>query len=152
MLAILAFVVTLTSCATGKRPGHGDIAFRLLWSGQEDLDLHVEDAKGGELWFLSPTSESGGILDIDCNGNPSSMCAHPIENVFWPKGKAPDGTYRYWVELFQPRTKLPDTTFRLQVLLGTEVVREHIGTLGRGRERFGPFEFEYAGARDRGAR
>ena len=65
----------------GVEPGTGDIAFRLLWQGNSDLDLYVTDPAGSCVFFAKPKSESGAILDIDCNGGSDKMCEQPIENV-----------------------------------------------------------------------
>jgi hypothetical protein len=39
----------------------------LTWAGTADLDLHVVEPDGSELWSDSPATPSGGMLDIDSN-------------------------------------------------------------------------------------
>ena len=68
--------------------GHGDVQITLTWDNGADLDLHVIDPNGEEIYFYHPYSASGGILDVDdTNG-------YGPENIFWPQGEAPEGTYR----------------------------------------------------------
>jgi hypothetical protein len=120
----------LAGCASAHRPGTGDIAFRLYWQGEEDLDLHVVEPSGAEIYFLQRKAESGGELDVDCNAAPDRICWTPIENVFWPVGKAADGDYVYWVDMFQAAQAKQEVPFTLQVLLGEHVVRTVQGTVG----------------------
>jgi hypothetical protein len=119
----------MTGCASMPRPGTGDIAFRLYWQGEEDLDLHVQEPSGTDIYFLQRTAESGGQLDVDCNSAPDRICGSPVENVFWPVGKAAEGDYTYWVEMFEHPNAQPSIPFTLQVLEGRKVVHTETGTL-----------------------
>lgn len=103
VLAVFAVLTALwaTGCASMPRPGTGDIAFRLYWQGEEDLDLHVQEPSGTAIFFQHRKAESGGELDVDCNSAPDRICWSPVENVFWPVGKAAEGDYTYWVEVFE---------------------------------------------------
>jgi hypothetical protein len=80
--------------------GTGDVRVTLSWNDTNDLDLHVIDPTGEEIYYANATSASGGQLDIDANaacGNPTTT---PVENIFWAAGTAPPGTYtvlvNYW--------------------------------------------------------
>jgi hypothetical protein len=79
--------------------GTGDVRITLVWSAEVDLDLHVLDPCGDEIYYASDSSlcnDSPGELDVDnTSGGPGS-----VENVFWPANGAPTGTYEYWVECF----------------------------------------------------
>lgn len=71
--------------------GYGDIQITLTWNNTSDLDLHVIDPFNEEIYFNHNSSVSGGILDYDdTNG-------YGPENVYWPKLKAPKGTYQVFV-------------------------------------------------------
>src|SRR4029077_12655508 len=134
------------SCAVHRRAGTGDVAFRLLWDGVSDLDLFVEDPAGGCIYFAHPGSDAGGILDIDCNSG--TQCAHPIENVYWPAGSAPEGTYTYWIyanSLLGSETPLP---FEVQVLRGPTVALRHQGTIQEVGGKFGPLDYEFSRERN----
>ena len=55
------------------------------------------DPTGTEISFVSPTSPSGGQLDVDDIPDPGQTGNH-VENVFWPTGAAPRGTYSSFIE------------------------------------------------------
>ncbi|MFI7596594.1 IPT/TIG domain-containing protein [Actinoplanes sp. NPDC049681] len=98
--------VTTTTIRIMVRPGPslggGDIQATLRWSGAADLDLHVLDPSGEEIYYGHATSESGGRLDHDanaaCNGIEDDDNA--VENVYWPTGAAPGGSYSVWVKVY----------------------------------------------------
>ena len=77
----------------------GDIQVSVTWNSEADVDLHVVEPGGGEIYYGSPTSGSGGILDIDANAACSTSNITQ-ENIGWAPGKAPTGTYvvrvDYW--------------------------------------------------------
>jgi hypothetical protein len=74
--------------------GYGDIQVTLTWDNTSDLDLHVIDPFGEEIYWYHKNSASGGILDYD------NMDGYGPENVYWPKSKAPNGTYQVLVHDF----------------------------------------------------
>ena len=86
--------------------GSGDIQISVSWTDSADVDLHVIDPSGEEIFFGHKTSASGGTLDLDanaaCSPNESSPARvfYSNENVVWPIGQAPNGTYKvildYW--------------------------------------------------------
>ena len=81
----------------GLRLGTGDVQVTLLWADGNDLDLHVVDPSGAEIYFSHPNSPTGGTLDHDDTAGCSSTGTH-VENVFWPAGGAPPGSYRVFVK------------------------------------------------------
>ncbi|MGD1853826.1 MAG: hypothetical protein ACFB2W_06190 [Leptolyngbyaceae cyanobacterium] len=80
----------------------GDIQVTLRWNTDDDLDLIVVDPAGSIIDFGSPTSPSGGQLDVDANGFCQTQSFTPVENIFWPTGGAPDGEYLAYVTLAIP--------------------------------------------------
>jgi hypothetical protein len=72
--------------------GTGDVQVTLQWSGDADLDLHVTDPTGFEIYFGAKNSPSGGSLDADDIPDCGDNGPH-VENVFWPVGGAPTGQY-----------------------------------------------------------
>jgi outer membrane protein OmpA-like peptidoglycan-associated protein len=77
----------------------GDLQFSLMWNNYNDLDLHVEDPNGEDIYYSHRFSSSGGVLDVDMNvryktGKSSDK---PVENIFWQFGSAPSGHYRVMV-------------------------------------------------------
>ena len=80
----------------------GDVQVTLRWNTDDDLDLIVVDPAGDIVDFGSPTSLSGGQLDVDANGFCQTQNFAPVENIFWPTGGAPDGEYLAYVTLAIP--------------------------------------------------
>ncbi len=85
--------------------GTGKLQFSLAWDANVDLDLHVTEPSGNEIFFANPgPSQSGGTLDIDDlngpepSGRPAGE-AEGVENVFW-QNTAPTGTYVVRVNYF----------------------------------------------------
>ncbi|MFA5359178.1 MAG: hypothetical protein WC310_05190 [Patescibacteria group bacterium] len=97
-----------------------DIRFSLAWSNRNDLDLHVIDPDGFEIYYGSKVSRSGGMLDVDMNVHGETT--KPVENTRWAKGKAPKGTYRVFVRNygFHENTRAA-TPFRVEIEIGGEV-------------------------------
>lgn len=74
------------------RVGNGDIQVSIAWSGATDIDLHVIDPSGEEIFFGNKTAASFGTLDLD--SNPAcSIDGKNNENVVWPAGRGATGTY-----------------------------------------------------------
>jgi hypothetical protein len=80
--------------------GTGDVQVTLRWASPADIDLHVTEPDGTEIWYgdKGPTS-TGGQLDVDSNVGCNQEAS--VENVFWPTGQAPSGTYTVEVNGFQ---------------------------------------------------
>ncbi len=76
--------------------GTGDVQVTLDWTGDADLDLHVIDPSGFELYFGAKQSPTGGQLDTDKIPDCGDTGPH-VENVFWPAGGAPTGQYQAYV-------------------------------------------------------
>jgi hypothetical protein len=76
----------------GVQLGQGDVQVTLQWSTDADLDLHVTDPTGFGISFAQPRSDSGGELDVDKIPRTGDSGPH-VENVFWPTGGAPGGSY-----------------------------------------------------------
>ncbi len=110
----------------------GDVSFRLTWNTPEDLDLHVMEPDGTHIYYnnTGPTS-TGGQLDVDSN-YPCGANSNAVENVFWPVGSAPHGTYTFWVTRWSSCSSYGGTdtpSFTLQVLEGNSVVRTINGVM-----------------------
>jgi hypothetical protein len=93
---ILIFVVGFT----------GDVQVSVSWDAPSDVDLHVVDPFGEEIYYGNPVSASGGQLDVD--SNPAcSIDGRQIENIRWGS-RAPGGNYTvrvdYWASCQVART------------------------------------------------
>lgn len=129
---LLVSLFLVAGCASGRlRPGTGDISFRLLWTGRYDLDLYVTSPLGERIDFNRREAPSGGMLDIDCNVESvieTNPCSEPMENIFWPKGRAPEGEFRFWVVIADAKGDLgEEDVFKVEVRQGQTIVREEIG-------------------------
>lgn len=148
--AVVGAVVSLgllAACTLHRQAGTGDVAFRLAWEGESDLDLIVQDPAGHCINFGTGTSPSGGLLDVDCNSGSGRLCPAPVENIYWPRGSAPSGRYLFWAyahALIPAEAPLP---FQLQVLRGTEVVRLIRGRVRKHQELHGAWAFDLPSGR-----
>ncbi len=83
--------VTLTAVGTG------DVQVSLTWDVDSDVDLHVVDPSGEEIFYGNPDSASGGQLDLDSNAG-CTLDHKRAENITWPAGHAPSGHYQVLVD------------------------------------------------------
>jgi hypothetical protein len=75
----------------------GEVEIALSWQNQNDLDLHVIDPSGAQIFFQQRKSPSGGELDVDRNADCAFLTSTPVEHVVWPAGSAPLGQYKVQV-------------------------------------------------------
>ena len=79
--------------------GTGDVQVSVSWNEDMDVDLYVVDPNGETIYYGATTSSSGGELDLD--SNPScSIDGIRNENVTWPTGEAPSGSYEVRLNLY----------------------------------------------------
>jgi hypothetical protein len=96
--------------------GSGDVRISLMWSNRNDIDLHVVDPNGEEIFYGHRAARSGGLLDIDMNAAPPFRVP-AVENVYWPERAAPPGTYRIYVNHFRRNGSENVTPFRVRLLI-----------------------------------
>lgn len=111
----------------------GEVQVSLQWSSAADLDLHVFDPEGFEIYFASRESDSGGELDVDVIPGCSSSEELHTENVFWPADEAPSGTYRVVVDNYNS-CDAPSQEFELRVIVDGEVVLSETATVDEDEE------------------
>ena len=90
------------SCGPTPEPvlGTGDVQVTLRWESNADVDLHVFEPDGSEIYFAEPgPTSTGGQLDVDSNVGCEQEAS--VENAFWPTGGAPTGDYRIEVVGYQ---------------------------------------------------
>jgi hypothetical protein len=79
--------------------GTGDVQVTATWDAASDVDLHVQEPNGNEVFWQAPTSSTGGALDLD--SNPGCVIDNRnAENIRWPAGQAPSGTYTVRLHYF----------------------------------------------------
>ncbi len=103
----LGFVYDLSAlCGSSESRGPelvlqtGDVQVTLRWNTIDDLDLYVTDPAGDTVAFDNPAIPSGGALDVDANGGCFFPISNPVENIFWPTGQSPTGTFTVAVSLY----------------------------------------------------
>jgi hypothetical protein len=114
--------------------GTGDVQVTLRWSEPADLDLHVIDPYGEEIWYDYRTSGSGGELDVDANAGCNSVLEQPVENVFWPYGGAPGGNYQVYVVYYKDCGSSGPVNYQVTVKQDNQVVDVKTGTASAAGE------------------
>jgi hypothetical protein len=125
---------TIKQCVDVLKLGSGSLQINLTWSSvNSDIDLHVIDPSGTEIYYNRKNSSTGGQLDRDdTNG-------FGPENIYWI-GTAPDGQYKVWVEYYGgnivPTTcyvtiNSPDKSKYFQIVLKTEKEIKDIVTINK---------------------
>jgi uncharacterized protein YfaP (DUF2135 family) len=114
----------------------GDPRFNLVFNNQQnvDLDLHVIDPKGEEIYYYHKKGANGVTLDVDC------LCGDcpngPNENIFWPQGgSAPKGTYKFWVEYYETcrgASGTQNSEYTIRVAINEKVKATYTGTMTSG--------------------
>lgn len=112
--------------------GTGDVQATLTWTGDIDLDLHVIDPAGSEIYYSAKTSPSGGNLDHDKIPSANENGPH-VENVFWATGTAPRGSYDVWVRALSGSAST-SSPFTLTVSLNGTPFRAIEGNLSMGND------------------
>ena len=112
--------------------GTGDLEIAVSWDTDADLDLHVVDANGDEIYWGREMVDSGGELDLE-SGTDCIPDGARTEHIAWTGGTPPPGTYvvrvNYWSDC-----GFPETNYVVNVTLNGER-RSFYGTLeGSGEE------------------
>ena len=103
-----------------------------MWDNYNDLDLHVVCPSGERIHGGNRESACGGELDVDANVKPETK--KPVENVVWPEGKAPGGTYKAYVHHYKKHKKRRSrdpTKFKVVCNAGGEIL-EYEGEITHG--------------------
>jgi len=122
----------------------GDVVISLMWNNRHDCDLHVWTPSNEEIYYGNKKSRCGGELDVDMNAG-SVTSDTPVENVYWPLGGAPLGTYR--VEALNYGYHTSDTSpyeYTIKVKINDNV-QFYNGTLSSAGQRNSVCSFDYTG-------
>ena len=91
----------------------GDPQFTLLWDTNADIDIHVVEPGGKEIYWNDTKGRFGGELDVD------NVEGFGPENIYWLKvaadgskdlGPGPPGEYRWFVEYYGGNHGIPVAT------------------------------------------
>lgn len=102
------------SIAGGKLSGV--LCCRLGWGYSDDLDFHMLEPSGYEIYFnnLRKYSPDGGILDLDANGRDGPR-EFPIENIVYDNTtKLKEGIYTLMVNNFSRNSNGKDFTVEVE--------------------------------------
>lgn len=99
----------------------GDLCCRLAWSNWDDLDFHMKEPGGFEIYFNDKRSPfTNGQLDVDMNAG-MGRTREPVENIFYSdRRRMKEGAYVLFVHQFAKR----ETTN-----VGFEVEFDYLGEL-----------------------
>jgi hypothetical protein len=78
--------------------GTGEVQVSVSWDADSDVDLHVIDPAGDEVFYGQTTIESSGTLDLDSNPG-CSIDGVNNENITW--ASAPQGMYTVRLDYFE---------------------------------------------------
>ncbi|MBM7846531.1 VWA domain-containing protein [Herpetosiphon giganteus] len=129
-----AFAAEFRSRLAREGAQTGDVQISLIWNNFNDLDLHVVCPSNERISFSNKRSSCAGELDVDMNVLPTSQ--EPVENVYWPRGSAPRGHYKVFVNHYRNHGLLgcsDPTSFRVAVNVGG-FVEEFTGRISFGSE------------------
>lgn len=127
--------------------GRGSLKINLKWNTTDDLDLHVFDPSGYEIFFSNKEHICDGVLgklDIDANAA-SPYTQTPQENIFWEEGKnAPIGKYKVQVVLYNKRDTIDKIPFTVTVYPDKGETKIFTGKIGDVKMPQNIVEFEYS--------
>ncbi|MGH7537888.1 MAG: YfaP family protein [Gemmatimonadales bacterium] len=79
--------------------GSGPVQVSVSWNVNSDVDLHLVEPGGEEIYYANSTSAAGGVLDLDSNAG-CSIDGVRNENITYPSTTPPTGQYivrvDYW--------------------------------------------------------
>jgi hypothetical protein len=111
--------------------GTGDIQVSLAWNNWNDLDLHVMTPFGQQIFFGNRVSSCMGMLDIDMNAG-GFRSLEPVENIFWPHGRAPSGKFVIAVHHYANHGGQDPSEFEVRLLIDGET-RSFKGSVASGQ-------------------
>ena len=83
----------------GVEVAEGEVKVSLSWDTPTDVDLHVMEPSGEEIYYGHKTSATGGQLDLDSNPG-CNIDGINNENVYWPEGASPSGEFIVSAEMY----------------------------------------------------
>ena len=103
---------TLDSLRKSLDACNGPITVTLAWNTSDDLDLHLIEPNGNEVYFGRKTSVNGAELDIDMNAG-GTYSLNAIENICY-RIPPTDGNYKIIIDFFRrnsSETEIPYTIY-----------------------------------------
>ena len=86
------YTVVMRHVALGIPVASGDVEVTVSWDSDADLDLHVADPSGAEVFYGSTVVDSGGVLNLVA-GYPCGEDIVRNEHIAWAFDSPPPGIY-----------------------------------------------------------
>ncbi len=113
----------VTAVIAALSSGFGDVQVTLTWDNETDLDLHVVDPNGYEVYFDNPSSSYGMTLDVD------DIDGIGPENIFWSmQPPSPPGIYRVMVNYFDGTSN--SSNYKV-IITAFDITKTFSGTISR---------------------
>ncbi len=119
----------------------GQIQITAAWNTSSDIDLHVIDPSGEEVYYGHRSGASGGQLDHDANAA-CSVQPPTVENVYWQSPNPPRGTYQAVVQAYD-MCQQPMTPVTLSISVGGRIIGTYQYSFSARGDRFAiPFTIQ----------
>lgn len=125
--------------------GRGGLKITLKWATTDDLDLHVFDPSGQEIYYKQKNQTCQGVigrLDVDANAS-SPYTVTPVENIYW-EDTAPIGKYKVAVVLYCKRSSLSAIPFTVTIYPNKGISRIFTKEISSTKENVSIVEFNYS--------
>jgi len=105
---------------------NGVLRCSLGWFNYDDLDIHVIEPGGNDIYFANKISNTGGNLDVDMNVE-NSGSRNAVENIVWPNlAKMNKGKYKLFIRQYGQREDV-DVGFDAEIEYGGNIHKFHYG-------------------------
>ncbi len=102
--------------------GTGEVQVSVSWDTLSDVDLHVVEPNGEEIFFANAVSATGGELDLDSNAA-CNIDGLNNENITWGMGSTPGaGEYIVRVDYWSNCGLTATTNYTVTVQVGGQLV------------------------------
>ena len=110
-----------------------EVQVTVSWDTDADLDLHVADPTGAEVYFGRRRINSGGVLDLTSNDGcePDGPVSLRNEHIAWSNGSPPAGIYEVRVNHWSS-CGAPETNYVVSVYNHGHTTTFHGTFTGRG--------------------
>ncbi|MGJ4953124.1 hypothetical protein [Bradyrhizobium sp. HKCCYLS20291] len=126
----------------------GDLCCRLAWYNYDDLDFHMREPDGHEIYFGNKgmRSRCGGMLDVDMNAG-AGHTRSAVENIFYSsQSTMKEGVYELIVENFN-RRETTDVGFEVEIDWLGQVTRFAYPKAVRHKEKITVAKLRYSRAK-----
>jgi hypothetical protein len=104
--------------------GTGQLQVSLSWDQPNDVDLHLVEPDGEEIYYGTDYSSNGGVLDLDSNPG-CSIDGVQNENITYSdESTVETGTYIVRVDLYDGCNVLPQTNYIVTARLNGELISQ----------------------------